>query len=102
MFLIFQEPSQIQSFIYYKINEEEIYEININTKNDIKLKIVIHKDIFLNISNLPNFCSSCIESSFVFIKEISEFFIYFNDDFFVNKEYSSKVIILKKWSYEFI
>ena len=87
-FLLVQGPSQIPSFINYKINDEGIYEIinNNNTENDIKLKIIFHKDIFPNISNLPNFCSSCIESSFAFIQEISECFIYFNDDFFVNKD----------------
>ena len=68
-FLVVQGPSQIPSFIRYKKSEKG-YEIISNNKTDIKLKILFHEDIFPNVSNLPNFCSDCIESSFAFIQEI--------------------------------
>ena len=92
-FLVVQGPSQIPSFIRYKKSEKG-YEIISNNKTDIKLKILFHEDIFPNVSNLPNFCSDCIESSFAFIQEISECFVYF-DYFFVNKKINPGYFIKK-------
>jgi len=50
-----------------------------------KIKIVDHKEIFDDNSGLPNFSSPAIETKLHHIKELSEFFIYFNDDMFLGK-----------------
>lgn len=46
---------------------------------------VRHEDIFPDISALPTFNSHAIESCLHKIKELSEKFIYFNDDVFLNQ-----------------
>jgi hypothetical protein len=48
-----------------------------------KIKIIDHKDIFDDVDNLPTFNSCSIETQLHHIKELSEHFIYFNDDMFV-------------------
>jgi Stealth protein CR2, conserved region 2/Stealth protein CR3, conserved region 3/Stealth protein CR1, conserved region 1 len=48
-----------------------------------KIKIVDHKDIFYDKSCLPTFSARGIESQIHHIKELSEHFIYFNDDMFL-------------------
>lgn len=50
-----------------------------NTKSP-KLNIVTHEDIFKDKSHLPTFNSSAIELNLPNIEELSEQFIYFNDD----------------------
>lgn len=56
----------------------------LNSKNP-KLKIVNHED-FIDKKYLPLFNSCAIESNFSNIKGLSEKFIYFNDDMFLNSE----------------
>jgi len=48
-----------------------------------KIKIVDHTDIFYDKSCLPTFSARGIESQIHHIKELSEYFIYFNDDMFL-------------------
>ena len=52
----------------------------LNTDND-KLVLVSHKEIYKNKEVLPIFNSSSIETQLHHIKDLSEHFIYFNDDF---------------------
>ena len=51
-------------------------------KNAEKLNIVRHSD-YISEDNLPLFCSRAIEVNINKISELSEKFIYFNDDFFI-------------------
>ncbi len=55
-------------------------------KKHPKLRIVNHKNIFLYKEALPTFNSSAIEMNFHRIPDLSEKFIYFNDDMFVLKK----------------
>lgn len=48
-----------------------------------KLHIVRHNDIFINKEILPTFNSNSIEFNFLNIDDLSEQFIYFNDDMLV-------------------
>lgn len=57
----------------------------LNTNNP-KVQIIDHKKIFANTSALPTFNSMAIESRLHHIDDISEHFIYFNDDFFLGSE----------------
>jgi len=50
-----------------------------------RLKWVMHEEIFPNIGDLPTFNSHSIEACLHRISGISENFIYFNDDMFVNE-----------------
>ena len=56
----------------------------LNIKNN-KLKIVKHED-FIEKKYLPTFNSCVIESNFGNIKDLSEKFVYFNDDMFINDD----------------
>ena len=50
-----------------------------------RIKLVTHAEIFLNSSHLPTFSSPAIEANIHRIPEISEHFIYFNDDIFIGQ-----------------
>jgi len=50
-----------------------------------KIKIIDHKDIF-NLNNLPSFNSMAIEMNLHKIKNLSNYFLSFNDDFFIGRE----------------
>lgn len=50
-----------------------------------KLHIVRHDEIFINKEALPTFNSNAIEFNFLNIEDLSEQFIYFNDDMLVLK-----------------
>ncbi len=54
----------------------------LNTSHQ-KINLINHIDIFLDKSDLPTFSSIAIESQIHNIKELSEHFIYFNDDMFL-------------------
>ena len=45
-----------------------------------RIKLVTHRDIFTNHSNLPTFNSAAIESQLHHINGLSRRFLYFNDD----------------------
>ena len=64
IFLVVQSESQVPSWI-----------------NKDKVKIVLHKDIIPE-EYLPTFNSTCIEMFLWNIPELSEYFIYSNDDFY--------------------
>lgn len=70
-----------------------IYIVTMNQKpewleNHPKITIVDHKDIFKNQDDLPTFNSMAIESNLHRIPQLSEHFIYFNDDMFLGKQVS--------------
>ena len=52
-------------------------------KENDKIIIVEHTETFPHTSYLPNSNSNAIESTIVNIKNLSEHYIYFNDDFFL-------------------
>jgi len=56
----------------------------LNTDNS-KIKIIDHKDIFSDKSALPNFNAKAIETQIHHIDNLSERFIYFNDDMFIGR-----------------
>ena len=60
----------------------------LNTKHP-KIKIINHKD-FMEERYLPTYNSSAIEMNIGKIKELSEHFVYFNDDMFILKKISKK------------
>lgn len=49
-----------------------------------KIKIIDHQEIFRNNNHLPTFSARVIESQIHHINELSEHFIYFNDDMFLS------------------
>jgi hypothetical protein len=51
-----------------------------------KINIIDHSEIFADKSNLPTFNSCVIENQLHHIKDLSEHFIYFNDDMFLGKK----------------
>ncbi|XP_019741889.1 N-acetylglucosamine-1-phosphotransferase subunits alpha/beta-like, partial [Hippocampus comes] len=51
-----------------------------------RVSIVTHKEIFLNMSHLPNFNSHAIESHLHRIPGISQKFLYLNDDMMFGKD----------------
>ena len=55
----------------------------LNIENS-KIRFISHKD-FIPPEYLPTFCSDTIELNLWRIKDLSEHFIYFNDDVFLNK-----------------
>ena len=75
-FILVDGPNQIPSFIDKSTIGKEI--------NGKKLTILYHKDVFPAGSTLPTFNSNAIEASFFNIKNISECFIYLNDDMFIS------------------
>ena len=50
-----------------------------------RIRIVDHREIFPNPEHLPTFNSMAIECHLHRIDSLSEFFLYFNDDFFLGK-----------------
>ena len=50
-----------------------------------KIKIVNHRDIFVDEQNLPTFNSNAIISSLHHIEGLSEHYIFMNDDFFIGR-----------------
>jgi hypothetical protein len=87
-FIVLQSPSQIPYFLdLIKINDNE-YLLNyknskISEKDKIKIHFIYHNDIFPSNLSLPTFSSDAIEAALGFIQEISECFIYLNDDFYI-------------------
>lgn len=65
--------------VYLIVMQESQLPSWINTKN---VNIVYHKD-FIPENYLPCFSSSMIETYMTFIKDVSEYFLYANDDLFV-------------------
>jgi len=57
-------------------------------KNHSKVRLVSHKEIFLEKKDLPSFNSSAIESHVHRIAGLSEKYVYCNDDFFLGRRVS--------------
>ena len=55
-------------------------------KEHPKITVVTHEEIFKNKSDLPTFNSHAIEANLHRIPNLSEKFIYFNDDIFLDRE----------------
>jgi hypothetical protein len=55
-------------------------------KENNKIIIVEHSDTFPSSKYLPNFNSNAIETTIANIKDLSEHYIYFNDDIFLGKK----------------
>ena len=51
-----------------------------------KIELVTHKELFIDTSVLPVFNSNAIEMNLVNIKELSEKFVYLNDDMIIWKQ----------------
>jgi hypothetical protein len=69
--------------IYIVMNHSPPIWLNINNP---KLKIIDHKDIPGLNENLPTFSSMAIECNLHKINGLTDEFIYFNDDVFINKK----------------
>ena len=54
--------------------------------NHPKIRIIEAKDIITNSEHYPNYNTQAIESYFFNIPELSERFVYFNDDFFLSRK----------------
>jgi hypothetical protein len=72
-----------------------------------KITIVDHKEIFPNLAYLPTFNSQAIEANLHRIPNLSERYIYFNDDFFLGRavkrrdffdRYGKIKILLSGWT----
>lgn len=53
-------------------------------KNQDRVQIVRHADIFENSEDLPTYNSHAIEANLHRIKNLARFFLYMNDDFYIN------------------
>jgi hypothetical protein len=63
--------------------------------NCAKVKIIDHKEIFVNVDFLPTFSARAIEANLHHIKGLSESFIYFNDDIFLGSQCIPEYFFLK-------
>jgi hypothetical protein len=61
----------------------------LNTDHN-RIRIVDHKEVFKDHSCLPSFSSNAIEANIDNIEGLSEYFIYMNDDCFINKLQSKR------------
>lgn len=78
----------LRSVFKYASFFNHIYIVTMNQRPEWlldhpKISIVDHKDIFKNIDYLPTFNSHAIESNLHRIPNLSEYFLYFNDDVFL-------------------
>ena len=97
-FLVLSGPSQIPTFLNMKKIDERNYQLldnNNNEYNNIQIHIVYHEDIFPNKTFLPTFSSDAIEAALPFVKNISECYIYLNDDFFIKENLPPNFFIKK-------
>ena len=70
--------------IYLVTDEQQPHWLNIQSAQELGITVVDHKDIFVGHENsLPTFNSQTIEALLWKIPNLSEQFIYLNDDFFV-------------------
>jgi len=101
-FVIISNPSQIPKFlnVSYDVYTDS-YKLNYNFddhEKKIEIFFITHNQIFPNFTSLPNFSSDSIESAFAFIPNISECFIYLNDDFFIGNKITPSFFINKNGS----
>jgi len=65
-------------------------------KNSKKIKIIEHSEIYDNLNHLPTFNSQSIECHIDKIKDLSDYFLYFNDDMFLGNNLKYYDLIDKK------
>ncbi len=82
----------LRSLFYYAPFIRNIYIVTegqipvwLNTEHE-RIKIVTHKEIFPDTDVLPTFNSHAIETCLHRIPDLSESFVYFNDDVFLGSE----------------
>lgn len=71
-------------------------------KNNSKINLVSHRDIFQDKSHLPTFNSSAIELNFLGIDGLAEQFILFNDDTMLLKPLNEKYFFEKGFPKDFL
>jgi len=86
IFFVVSRPSQVPGWI----NEVRMVEPK------IPIEIVYHKDFYEDSSHLPTFNSLSIEANIHKINGLAEYFVYFNDDCFINKTITINEFINKK------
>lgn len=72
-------------YITISSNSQRCDISHLSLKTQYKIRFVLHEDFFYNTSHLPTFNSMSIEANLHNISELSEYFVYFNDDCFINK-----------------
>ena len=74
----------------------------LNTKHP-RLKVLSHRDIWKNKSDLPTFSSPAIETQLHNIQGLSKKFIYFNDDVLLGLQCGLKIfslsVVFRKYTY---
>lgn len=70
---------QLFRFVFLVVAFESQIPKWLNLKH-AKLKIVMHSDIWYNLTHLPTFNSLAIEANLHHIQNVSNIFVYFNDD----------------------
>ena len=70
-----------------------------NIINDPRIRYIFHEQFFKFPSHLPTFNSEAIEANLCFISELSEHFIYFNDDTFLGRKASPEDFFLPDGRY---
>jgi hypothetical protein len=71
--------------IYILMNPPKKLPSWIDEEKNTKIVIVEHTETFPFLSYLPNTNSNAIETTIANIKDLSEHYIYFNDDFFIGR-----------------
>ena len=101
-FVIISNPSQIPTFLNVSYDfDTDSYKLNYqfdDHEKKVEIFFITHNQIFPNYTSLPNFSSDSIESAFAFIPNISECFIYLNDDFFIGNKITPSFFINKNGS----
>lgn len=68
----------------------------LNNETQGKIKFITHSEFYYDKNDLPTFNSISIEHNIHNIKNLSEYFVYFNDDCFVNKPLTPSDFINKE------
>ena len=69
-------------------------------RNNSKIRLITHEEIFPNMSHLPTFSSPAIESHLHRIKNLSKMFLYLNDDFLLTAPISIRDFFTFKNGYK--
>lgn len=59
-----------------------------------KIKFTTHSEFYVDSTHLPTFNSMSIEANIFNIKGLSEYFVYFNDDCFINKKVTKESFVV--------
>jgi hypothetical protein len=82
-------------YIYVVIADDDELPHNIRSNNDSRLRIVRHSEI-IPMEFLPTFNSNVIESYVHQIRDLSECFVYLNDDMYVTRPVTWKHFFTKR------